>query len=72
MIQKQSNNRRIGRAHNHQEQKRRGRSEVQQTACSLFFFDVKEIFHGEFVPPNPTVNSDFYCDVLRLLRENVL
>jgi histone-lysine N-methyltransferase SETMAR len=30
-----------------------------------------EIVHREFVPPNTTVNSDFYCDVLRRLRENV-
>jgi hypothetical protein len=73
MIQKQSNNHRSGRAHNHQEQERRGRSGVQQQACSLFFFffDVKGIVHCEFVPPNNTVNSDFYCDVLRCLRENL-
>jgi hypothetical protein len=32
---------------------------------------VKGIVHHEFVPPNTTVNSDFYCDVLRHLRENV-
>jgi hypothetical protein len=37
MIQKQSDNHRNGRAHNHKEQKRRGRSGVQQRACSLFF-----------------------------------
>jgi hypothetical protein len=27
--------------------------------------------HREFVPPNTMVNSDFYCDVLRRLRENM-
>jgi hypothetical protein len=27
--------------------------------------------HHEFVPSNITVSSDFYCDVLRCLRENV-
>jgi histone-lysine N-methyltransferase SETMAR len=37
----------------------------------IVFFDVKGIVHHEFVPPNTTVNSDFYCDVLRRLRENV-
>jgi hypothetical protein len=26
-----------------------------------FFSDVKGIVHCEFVPPNTTVNSDFYC-----------
>jgi hypothetical protein len=35
------------------------------------FFDVKGIVHREFVPSKITVNSDFYCDVLRRLRENV-
>jgi transposase len=35
------------------------------------FFDMKEIVHCKFVPPNTTVNSDFYCDVLRRLKENV-
>jgi hypothetical protein len=35
------------------------------------FFDVKVIAHHEFVPPDATVNSDFYCDVLRRPRENV-
>jgi hypothetical protein len=32
---------------------------------------MKGIVHREFVPSNTTVNSDFYCDVLRHLRENV-
>jgi hypothetical protein len=35
------------------------------------FFDVKRRIHLEFVPPNTVVNSGFYYDVLRLLRENV-
>jgi hypothetical protein len=37
----------------------------------IVFFDAKGIVHHEFVPPNTTVFSDFYCDVLRLSRENV-
>jgi hypothetical protein len=39
----------------------------------VFFFYVKGIVHREFVPPNTTVNSDFYSysDVLRRMRENV-
>jgi hypothetical protein len=71
MIRKQSNSRRSGRSLNHQEQKRRGRSGVQQGACWLFFFYVNWIVHCEFVLPNTMVNSDFYCDVLRHLRENM-
>jgi hypothetical protein len=45
MTQKQSNNHRSVRAHNHQEQKRYSRSGVQQIACSLvFFFTWRELF----------------------------
>jgi hypothetical protein len=46
--------------------------QVQSSTKSMLigFFDMKGIVHREFVPPNNTVNSDFYC-VLRCLRENV-
>jgi len=37
----------------------------------ITFFDVKGIVHKEFVPTGQTVNSGFYCDVLRRLRENM-
>jgi transposase len=37
----------------------------------IVFCNVRGIAHHEFVPPNTTVNSDFYCDVFRRLRENV-
>jgi hypothetical protein len=37
----------------------------------FFFCDMKGIAHHEFIPPNTIVNSDFYCDILRRLRENV-
>ena len=37
----------------------------------ICFFDQEEIVHREFVPPGMTVNTDFYCDVLRRVRENV-
>ena len=37
----------------------------------ICFFDQEGIVHPEFVPPAMTVNADFYCDVLRRLRENV-
>jgi histone-lysine N-methyltransferase SETMAR len=37
----------------------------------IVFFNVTGTVHHEFVPPNTMVNSDFYCDVLRSLRENV-
>jgi hypothetical protein len=34
-------------------------------------FDIKGIVHKEFVPAGQAVNSGFYCDFLRRLRENV-
>jgi hypothetical protein len=34
----------------------------------IVFYDVKGTVHREFIPPNITVNSDFYCDIL---NENV-
>lgn len=37
----------------------------------ILFFDIHGIVHHEFVPPNRTVNSDFYCDVLRRLKESI-
>jgi len=37
----------------------------------ICFFDQEGIVHREFVPPGMTVSADFYCDVLRRLRENV-
>jgi len=37
----------------------------------ITFFDIKETAHKEFVPTGQTVNSGFYCKVLRRLRENV-
>jgi hypothetical protein len=49
---------------------------VQQVRSStnstlIVSFDVKGTVHHEFVPPNTTVNSEFYCDVLRRSRESV-
>jgi len=37
----------------------------------ICFIDQEGIVHREFVPPGMTVNADFYCDVLRRLRENM-
>jgi hypothetical protein len=35
------------------------------------FLDLNGIVHYEYVPPNTTVNSDFYCAIFRLYKENV-
>jgi len=37
----------------------------------ITFFDIKGILHKESVPTGRTVNSGFYCEVLRRLREKV-
>ena len=37
----------------------------------ICFFDQEGIVHRDFVPPGMTVNTDFCCDVLRRLHENV-
>jgi hypothetical protein len=37
----------------------------------IIFFDIKWIVHKEVVLASQTVNSAYYCDVLRRLRENV-
>jgi hypothetical protein len=37
----------------------------------IIFFDIKRIDHKEFVLVGQTVNSAYYCEVLRGLRENL-
>jgi hypothetical protein len=37
----------------------------------IIFFDIKGIVHKEFILAGQTVNSTYYCDVLRQPRENV-
>jgi len=49
---------------------------ARQVKCNfnsmiITFFDVKGIVHKEFVSTGQNLNSGFYCDVLRRLRENV-
>ena len=34
-------------------------------------FDNEGMLHMQFVPPGQMVNGEFYCDVLRQLRENI-
>jgi hypothetical protein len=51
-------------------EKRWDRWTAKARACSSFF-DVKGIVHRELVLAGQTVNSAYYCDVLRRLSENV-
>jgi hypothetical protein len=52
MIQKQSDNHRSGRTHNHEEKKEFNKEHAH---CSSF--EVKGIIRGEIIFPNTTVNS---------------
>jgi hypothetical protein len=48
---------------------RQVRSNVKSRLICLF--DTEGIVHKEFVPSGQTVNRNFYCNVLRRLKENV-
>ena len=64
---RQSDNPPSGKAPRHQGQT--GESNLK--SMIITFFDIKRIVHKEFVPTGETVNSGFYCEVLRRLREKV-
>ena len=46
-----------------------GKKQSQEHA--RHFFDIKGIVHKEFIPRGQSVNYEFYCEVLRRLREKV-
>jgi len=37
----------------------------------IVFFDIRGILHHEFVPEGQNMNAEFYCNVLRCLREDI-
>jgi len=37
----------------------------------IVFFDIRGIVHHEFAPQGQTMNTGFYCSVLRRLREDI-
>jgi histidinol phosphatase-like enzyme len=45
--------------------------EEQSQNMLIIFFDIKGNVHKEFAMAGQTVNSAYYCDVLRRLYENV-
>jgi hypothetical protein len=51
-----------------EDDERSGRPSIRKTTENV---EKIGLFTVKFVPPNTTVNSYFYCDVLRRLRENV-
>jgi len=50
---------------------KRARMSKSRVKCMLMFFDVRGIVHHEFVPQGQTVNSLFYVEVLKRLRQRV-
>jgi hypothetical protein len=48
-----------------------GKVKSKVKSMFIIFFDIKRIIHEEFVLADQTVNSAYYCDVLRRLYETV-
>jgi hypothetical protein len=72
MIQKQSNSRHSGQSIITKINKgATGLKFNREHAHCFFFFPFEVIVLREFVPSNTAVNSDFYCDILRCMKENV-
>ena len=69
--QRQNCNLRNGRVLGIQDPKMHVCKKSKLKTMLICFFDQEGMVHREFVPPEMTVNADFYCDVLRRLRENV-
>jgi len=68
---RQNDNPPSGKAPHHQGQKKTRQVKSNLKSMIITFFDIKGIVHKEFVPTGRTVNSGFYCEVLRRLREKV-
>ena len=67
---RQSNNHPCGKPHvTTIKEARQVKSNVKSTIAT--FSNAKGIVHKEIVPTGQNVNSGFYCEVLRRLRENV-
>ena len=69
--QRQNCNLRNGRVLRLQDPQKARMQKSKLKTMLIYFFDQEGIVHREFVPSGMTVNADFYCDVLRRLRENV-
>jgi len=60
-----------GRAHCHQDQKRRGCSSPNQGDADRFFDGTYEIVHAKFLPQAQTINQHVYKNFLRRLMRSV-
>jgi hypothetical protein len=50
---------------------KKARQSRSATKSTLVFFDIRGIVHHEFATEGQNVNNDFYCNVLRRLREDI-
>jgi len=67
MIPRLNKSLRNGRAQDPQDWRRQGRA----TAWLIMFFDIWGFVHHEFAPAGQNVNTEFYCNVLHCLREDI-
>ena len=72
MIPRLNNSPCNGRAHDHQDRRRRGRAAAQPRACSSCFSTFEELCTMNLPHQGQTVNAGFYCNVLRRQREGIL
>ena len=67
-----SSTRRSGSRQIHRGRKKRVKFAAMSSPCwSFFFSNIQGIDHKEFVPLGQTVNGEFYCEVLKRLREGI-
>jgi hypothetical protein len=71
MTLRQSNNSPNRKVLTHQDQKKVRQVKSKVKSMLIIFFDIKGIVHKEFILAGQTVNSIYYCDILRRLCENV-
>jgi len=67
---RQNDNSPVEKSHDTKAKKAR-RVKINLKSRIITFFDFKGIVHKEFIPRGQTVNSGFYCEVLRILPEKV-
>ena len=71
MIPRLNNSLRNGRTQDPQNQRRRGRAAVRPRSCSSCFSTFEGLCTMNLSPEGQTVNAEFYCNVLRRLREDI-
>ena len=71
MIPRLNNSLHNGRAQDPQDLRRWGRTAVRPRACSSCFLTFEGLCTLNMPPEGQTMNAEFYCNVLRRLREDI-